>query len=429
MATRKKQWSKIVEESGVRIRLYERSNSSAVWYSIVADDGRKVRRSLETGDRELAETRAKAIAQGVARERITGADVQRGLTVGQVFAAYRRHHLPTLRQYRQAYATRYIAMFTAAWGPDLLVADVDQSRVDLYVQKRRALEVIPPGLKRKEDGKLRRGGRKPKPPRDGTLNSDFVWLSSVFNWARKRKQGGRRLLADNPLHDVTWPKEQNVRRPVARHERFVATMEKVGEVDPQGRLGCILELARWTGRRESAICGLRASDLLLQEGRILSALAESGMDEALVSYMPHGAIRWRDEDDKMGLLFISPISRQARAALDTYLARNPRVGDVVLFPAPGRRRKKDAPPSSEPEKPVSRHLASKWLMDAEELARLPKLERGAWHPYRRLWATERKALPDVDVAHAAGWKDTRSMKLAYQQADPATVLAAVEYAG
>jgi hypothetical protein len=35
----------------------------------------------------------------------------------------------------------------------------------------------------------------------------------------------------------------------------------------------------------------------------------------------------------------------------------------------------------------------------------------------------------VDVAHAAGWKDTRAMKLAYQKADPATVLAAVEHVG
>jgi hypothetical protein len=77
---------------------------------------------------------------------------------------------------------------------------------------------------------------------------------------------------------------------------------------------------------------------------------------------------------------------------------------------------------------ISRHTASKWLIRAEELAGLAKLERGVFHPYRRLWATERKSLPDIDVAHAAGWKDTRAMKLAYQKADPATVLAAVEHA-
>ncbi|MEQ1857235.1 MAG: hypothetical protein ABL963_12225 [Longimicrobiales bacterium] len=424
---KRKQWSKILEEAGVRIRLYERETSSSVWYSIITEDGRKVRRSLETGDRDLAETRAKAIAQGVARERITGADVQRGVTIGQLFAAYRRHHLPTLEPYRQSYARRYIAMFSAAWGPNLLVADVDQSRVDLYVQKRRSLEVLPPGLVPNQEGEFRRGGRKATPPRDGTLNSDFVWLSSLFNWGRKRKEGGRRLLADNPLQDVTWPKEQNVRRPVARHERFVETMKHVDAVDPAGRLRCILELARWTGRRESAIVGLRASDLLLSPARTLEAIAAAGMDEALAQYMPNGAIRWRDEDDKMGLLFISPISRQARAALDLYLAQNPRLGDVPLFPAPGAPRKADTPPPA--EKSISRHTAAKWLLKAEELAELPKLERGTFHPYRRLWATERKSLPDVDVAHAAGWKDTRSMKLAYQRADPATVLAAVEHVG
>ncbi|MBM4184305.1 MAG: phage integrase family protein [Gemmatimonadetes bacterium] len=417
MAKRKKSWSKNLEEAGVRIRIYERPTSSAVWYSIVAE-GRKVRRSLETSDRQLAQERARAIAQGVARERISGADVHRGLTLGQVFAAYRRHHVPTLEPYRQSYARRYVEMFTAAWGPDLLVADVDQSRVDLYVSGRRSLQVLPPGLKPREDGKLRRGGREAKPPRDGTLHSDFVWLSSVFNWACGRKEGGRRLLAENPLRDVTWPKEQNVRRPVARHERFVETMKHVEAVDPVGRLACILELARWTGRRESAICGLRASDLLLSEGRVLEALAGAGMDEALAQYMPNGALRWRDEDDKMGLLFISPISRQARAALDAYLARNPRLGDVVLFPSPAK-----------PDQAISRHLAAKWLIRAEELAGLPKLERGTFHPYRRLWASQRKSFPDRDVAHAAGWKDTRSMKLAYQAADPATVLRVVEHVG
>ncbi len=417
MPKRKKEWSEIIEEAGVRIRLYERTTSFSIWYSIIAEDGRKVRKSLQTGDRTLAESRARAIAQGVAQERITGADVQRGLTLTQVFAAYRRHRLPTLKKYRQQYARTYMAMFMAAWGPDLLVADVDQSRGDLYCQKRRSLEVVPPSFVPNEEGELRRGGRKPTPPRDGTLNCDFVWLSSVFNWARKRKEGGRRLLAENPLHDVGWPKEQNVRRPVARHERFTATMEHVDTVDPEGRLRCILSLARWTGRRESAICNLQANDLLLSERRILAALAAAGMDEALVSYMPHGAIKWRGEDDKMGLLFISPISAQAREALDAYLSQNPRVSNAALFASPGR-----------PDQSISRHTAAKWLLRGEALANLPKLDRGTFHPYRRLWAVERKHLPDVDVAHAAGWKDTRAMKLSYQKADPATVLAVIENA-
>ena len=60
---------------------------------------------------------------------------------------------------------------------------------------------------------------------------------------------------------------------------------------------------------------------------------------------------------------------------------------------------------------------------------LPKIRGGIFHPYRRLWATERKHLPDVDVAAAGGWGDTRAMKLSYQQADAAGVLRAVEIEG
>ncbi len=48
----KKYWSMNLEESGVRIRLWKRS--SMFWYSTIVEGGRKVRRSLETGDRALA---------------------------------------------------------------------------------------------------------------------------------------------------------------------------------------------------------------------------------------------------------------------------------------------------------------------------------------------------------------------------------------
>ena len=109
------------------------------------------------------------------------------------------------------------------------------------------------------------------------------------------------------------------------------------------------------------------------------------------------------------------------------MTQNPRMGDVPLFPAPGPIRKEA--PLQGSEKPISRHLAAKWLLRAEALAKLPKLDRGTFHPYRRLWASEQKGLPDVDVAHAAGWKDTRAMKVSYQQADPATVLRVVELEG
>jgi hypothetical protein len=72
--------------------------------------------------------------------------------------------------------------------------------------------------------------------------------------------------------------------------------------------------------------------------------------------------------------------------------------------------------------------ASYALRRAEVRAGLVKLERGAWHPYRRLWAVERKHLPDVDVAWAGGWRDLATMKRSYQRSDGATVLRVVENA-
>ena len=207
------------------------------------------------------------------------------------------------------------------------------------------------------------------------------------------------------MHVGQWPPTNS----------YLASLEHVDQVDPEGRLRAILALARWTGRRESAICGLLASDILLNPERIRIALAAAGMDERLADHMPHGAIRWDASTDKMGLLHISPISRSAREELDLYLRRNPRVGDVPFFPAP-----------VDPTAPMRRDTVAIWLLRAEEAAKLPKLVGGTFHPYRRLWANERKSLPDVDVAAAGGWKDTRALKLSYQHADPATVLKVVE---
>ena len=69
------------------------------------------------------------------------------------------------------------------------------------------------------------------------------------------------------------------------------------------------------------------------------------------------------------------------------------------------------------------------LAQAEKLAKLPHLERGGWHAFRRKWATERKHLPNVDVAAAGGWAGTETLVRCYQQADDATMLAVVLGAG
>ena len=329
-------------------------------------------------------------------------------TLSQVFAIYFRERGPLLRPERRQTTETRRDLFETVWGGRQLVEDIGQTHVDRYAAARRAGGIV---LEDSLTGETRAFGAV----RDGTINTDFNSLSSVFNWARKHKTNGRRLLSANPLHDVQWPKEKNVRRPVASHQRFISTLARADDIDPGGRLACMLSLARYTGRREGAICLLRVSDVLKTEKDILAALAALGMDDHMAEHMPHGAIRWRAEHDKKGYTAVAPLSTRGRDAVDHYLRSNPRVGEAWLFASP----RDDA-------KPIDSKLASGWLVKAETLAELPKLAGGRWHPYRRLWATERKTLPDADVAAAGGWRDTRALKMSYQQADPITVLRVVE---
>jgi hypothetical protein len=84
------------------------------------------------------------------------------------------------------------------------------------------------------------------------------------------------------------------------------------------------------------------------------------------------------------------------------------------------------PQSKHPERPINETLARILRIRAEHLAELPPVERGGFHSYRRAYASDRKHLPDVDVARSAGWRDLATMKRSYQQPDPATTLRVIE---
>jgi hypothetical protein len=428
-----------VEASGVRVRCF--LDGAHYWLDVRTGNGRK-RVSARTTDRATAKQSAEDLAREMAKQELLGVTPDT-ITMGQLFAAYHKHKGDGLKhQWKRGAETRS-KMFLAAWGDAFPVAQVSQTSVDAYSAARRAGRVAPAlrakqiqksadalaALRRMQqdadpaDPKVRQltaDAVAPRPLRDGALESDFSWLSSVFNWACEHKlPSGQRLLNHNPLHDCrkSLPHEKNIRRPIASHDRYVRTLEAADTIDPAGRLRLILALARYTGRRESAIIQLRASDMLLSTPRLARALADEGMDERLAEHMPHGAIRWSAASDKQGMLHVTPIAEHSRREIELYLATNPRVGDVPLFPGP-----KDA------TRPISRVIAYRWLIAAEEAAGVSKLLGGGFHPYRRLWASERKHLSDVDVAVAGGWKSTKTLAI-YQQSDPAAVLAAVMNGG
>jgi hypothetical protein len=66
-----------------------------------------------------------------------------------------------------------------------------------------------------------------------------------------------------------------------------------------------------------------------------------------------------------------------------------------------------------------------WLLEAEDLAELPKQDGSLWHAFRRAWATARKGDSVKDVAEAGGWASTETWVRCYQQPDPDTMLRVV----
>ena len=105
----------------------------------------------------------------------------------------------------------------------------------------------------------------------------------------------------------------------------------------------------------------------------------SQFDDLKLHEGPYGLICWPADTDKMGHESTVPISPPVRAALDRILAERPGIGAAPLFPSPG-----------DPTKPMTRHLADKWLRKAERLAGLEPLKGSLWHAYRRKWGSERK---------------------------------------
>lgn len=397
-------WLREITEAGVTVRVFEWRPGLPL-YREVRVDGKRDRRSLGHRDRELALTQARTLARRLAELRFTGHAGT--VTIGQLWRLYQQHRLPQLSAGRQAHARQHAGFWLAHLGDAFPVENFSQTHLDTFTAARRS-------------GTLRAKNRASActvTVRDDTIRQNVNWLAALFRFARGFKAGGRPVLSVDPMQGLKLPREKNVRRPVATLDRYQRTAAKAPEVDPSGRLACVLALARYTGRRINAILNLRATDLLLSAVMLERRLAATGQDPALVRFMPHGAIHWRAELDKQGFEDIAPLSREARQALDVYLRAHPRAGEVQVFPA----RFDDA------TAPAWRKAAAAYyLRRAESAAELPHLERGGFHSYRRLFASERKHLPDVDVAKAGGWRDLSTMKRSYQQPDPATVLRAIE---
>lgn len=243
------------------------------------------------------------------------------------------------------------------------------------------------------------------------MGADLRWLRAVVKWAVSwQTPTGQYLMTLDPTRGLPLPSEKNPRRAIATQDRFERVravsdqvmMEEVGSGTRYWRrsyLSELLEIVNGTGRRISAICQLRHDDLHFDEG-------------------PYGAIRWRADSDKMGFESTVPIGPHVREAIDRAWSRCQASTEGHLFPSPKVR-----------GAPLRYELAGDWLRKAEQLAGVETQDGALWHAYRRKWATERKHLPDVDVAAAGGWRNARTLVDLYQRPDPHTMLRVILEAG
>src|SRR5258705_1611807 len=282
-------------------------------------------------------------------------------------------------------------MFTRVFGGDRDLSRLPLQVWEQFLRQRQTGAIDPQGRPVPEPQNAEDPPRRPVRAR--TVESDAEWLWKVLGWATEADDPeGRPLLRVHPLKRERFraaiPRVVNPRRPVATQDRYEALLAVADQVHPY--LGPLLALVNGTGRRIGAVTQLRYADLQLAKRK--SA--------------PHGAIAWPGETDKMGKAWSAPLNAAVRATLDALLAARPGLGAAYLFPAP-----KNA------GKPVDRWLASKWLEEAQLLAKLPRLGRSLWHAYRPKLATERKHLPVQDVAMAGGWTNAATLQLIYQQPD------------
>ena len=332
-------------------------------------------------------------------------DLRGGLvTLSMVFSQYLRFRTPRKKSVsEQKSDVRRIELWTRVFGSDRDPHKISLAEWEQFIDARLSGAIDSRGRSVAEVD------RRPVGPR--TVETNCLWLKWVFRWAvRWQTAQGSYLMRENPLRGFETPRELNPQREAASQDRYEATRAVSDQVMMETQFGGtkrvqrsylseLLDIANGTGHRLSAICSLRFEDLRLGEG-------------------PYGSIHWPSGTDKVGYEATVPVSPPVRAALDRIVKERPGIGAAPLFPSPG-----------DPTEPITRHLADKWLRKGEKLAGLEPLRGTLWHSYRRKWATERKHMPDVDVAQAGGWKSTVSLKTSYQQADAETTLRVVLGAG
>jgi integrase len=316
-----------------------------------------------------------------------------------LFELYAQHRTRRKSPAEQKADVRRSAMWLQILGDKMDLSKLSPEDWEGFLRRRTSGEIDANGKEVDDVEKRRR-------VRPATAGADAAFLKGVCHFGSIWRVDGRYILDSNPCRGFEIPGEPNPRRPVVSVDRYLAVRAVAHSVtmcvgfgenarDEQSYTPQLLDFAWHTGRRISAILALRYSDLRLDEGQF-------------------GKIHWDSANDKCGKEWLAPINEDLRATINEIRADRQLKGSQFLFPHP-----------NDAMRPLLKDMANDWLIRAEKLAGVAKMDGSLWHAYRRGWATLRKRLPDVDVARAGGWSDLSSLKTCYQHADDDTMLEVV----
>jgi len=213
MSPKKKCWSKSVGERGHNVRVYEQRSEGPLYLSVFnRNTGKEDRKSLGHRDKKLATRQAYELVAERLAEGNTIA--RREITLGMLKNMYLKspsHEAKKPATKRQD--ARNLERLIGFLGPTRPVVSLSESDVKRYEATRR----------RGEDSLI--GIRPEGPVGDRTIQADLVSLRTALIWGKKhRTETGTRLLSENPLEGVPFPREKNPRRPIMTHSTFEALL-------------------------------------------------------------------------------------------------------------------------------------------------------------------------------------------------------------
>ena len=418
-------WTYSVGEYPNTVLVVERRGPGTPIYSrYTLADGTRPWQSLGHKDKKLAKKWAVELNAKLVLGSETLAHDE--LTLGTLFDLYTKHETPKKSPQQQLMHERCKELFERTLGAGTHPARISSASWKNYYDSRLEGSIDSRGIREGREGfrgKPAGAAQRSAKPVPGGIIKDVAYLRAVGNWATLwLKDDGEFLLNRNYFAASRFdpPRIKNPRQPVATVNRFAEVMNASTQVmnrkpDAAGNkvptfLGEILMLCAHTGRRIEAVLELTFSDIYLDASSIAS-IQDDDRDFEL------GAIHWRPENDKMGFDNFAEINAPLRLMLEDVLSRRGRAGSVPLFPSAG-----------DPQQPVTYSTVIKWLRRAEKIAGLESLERGGFHPYRRMYASLRSEhFPLEVIAQGGGWRSVRAVRDCYVHARKEAVREAAHF--